>query len=459
MKEISQSTITILLIVILSGILLGIRLFNSPAYGLILGIILVYIIARRQGYEKRSLLKMMELGIRKASIILGIMILIGMISALWMMSGTIPAMMLLGFRYLSSMNFLLATFLITSGISIVLGTAIGTMSTVGIPLMELGKAMGMPLPLVAGTIISGAYLGDRSSPMSSSANLAANITETKLIDMLKHMLDTLLPAFFITILAYYFIGRPYTLHEAGLYRIQETQQLLTSSFQIGWFSFIPPILIIILAITKVPIVYCMLAGLLSSIVLVFVQQEVSAVFIIKVLVFGYSPDNLELSAILKGGGLLSMRNVILVIASSTALNGLLESLKILDGIMEKYLKGIKRAGGLIFRTVFLSFMMAVMTCNQSLAIIIPGRFMKKEFEKRGISANTLARSIADTGAVVVPLIPWNVNAIATTLILGVGTLNYLPYAFLCYLIPLTTVIYGYLGFIQLENKKKINEKA
>ena len=440
----NQRLVTLLILTItLIGILTGIQLYETAVIGLALGTVLFLLYGLKLGYSFKTLYTMMHGGVKKASIVLIVMSLIGMLSASWMLSGTIPNMMMLGFRYLSDINFMVAAFLITSAISMVLGTSIGTISTVGIPLLEIGRTMGVPLPFIAGVVVSGAYLGDRTSPMSSSANLLAAITESKLLDMIKSLLKTAAPVYIICLVFYYLLGKGYVMNGEIAQQVEGIKQIIIDSFSVGWHLLIPPLLIFLLILFKVPIVYCMLSGLASSVALSFMQGlPVNQIF--RVLMLGFHPENDALAMLISGGGLYSMRKVIMIITVSTALNGMLEGMSLLQPFIDSFIKGINKSGELIAKTAFLSFIVAVVTCNQSLAIIMPGRFLKAEYEKRSLVNTRLARAIADSGVVTVPLIPWNVNAVAIASILKVQAFQYIPFAALCYLLPIATIIFGYL---------------
>ena len=456
----NQRVITgIILSITLIGILVGIQLYETAVLGLVIGVALLLIYGKSLRYGLLNLWKMMQEGVKKASIVLIVMSLIGMLSASWMLSGTIPAMMMYGFRYLSNINFIVAAFLITSGISMVLGTSIGTISTVGIPLLEIGKTMGAPLPLIAGVIISGAYLGDRTSPMSSSANLLAAITESKLIAMIKSLLKTTLPVYILCLIFYYWLGRAYGMNGEIANQVEGIKAIIGGSYLIGWQLILPPVIIFTLILFKVPIIYCMLSGLSAAVLLAFATQGIAPFEIIRVLAFGFHPTNKELASLISGGGLYSMRKVIMIITVSTALNGLLEGMGLLQPFIDSFIKGIRSTGELIMKTAFLSFIVAVVTCNQSLAIIMPGRFLKKEYDNRKIANTVLARTIADSGVVTVPLIPWNVNAVAITSILRVETLQYIPFAALCYLLPVITIIFGYIENKEISKNYSNTEKS
>ncbi len=441
----NQRQITaMILVATLVGILAGIRLYETAVLGLALGAILFLLYGLYIGFSIGALWKMMLDGVKKASIVLVVMSLIGMLSASWMQSGTIPTMMIYGFRYLSEFNFIIAAFLITSVIAMVLGTSLGTIGTIGIPLVEIGKTMGVPLPLIAGVIVSGSYLGDRSSPMSSSANLLAAITESKLLDMLKGLLKTAIPVYILSMMIYYILGKSFVMTEELVLQVNAIKAVIEGSFSIGWILLIPPILIFLLILLKVPIIYCMSSGLMTAVVLSLLQGQ-APMSIFRVLLIGFHPEDISTAQLLSGGGLYAMRMVIMIIAISTALNGLLEGMGLLQPFINDFIKGIKSSGQLVMKTSLISFMIAAVTCNQSLAIIMPGRFLKGEYEKRDIPSTALARAIADSGVVTVALIPWNVNAVAIASILKLQTLQYLPYALLCYLLPLATVAYGYIA--------------
>ncbi|MCT4620687.1 MAG: hypothetical protein N4A62_15035 [Marinisporobacter sp.] len=447
-KQISPRATYFTLFILLFGILLSLQLGFSAFYGIFLGILAVYIMAFLHGYNHKTLLRMMFVGIKNAWIVLIIMMMIGVIIGLWMHCGTIPTMMYMGFKYLSNLNFVLTTFLISSIISMVLGTSLGTISTVGLALIGIGKGLNIPLPLLVGAVVSGGYVGDRSSPMSSSANLTAVMTNTKLIDNLKHMMHTLTPVYLFCMVFYWFMGRNYLSSKAVNPEVIKLQHLLSSNFHISFILLIPPIFIILMAIFRFSMIKSLSMGLLSSFALMLYSNHYTFYEIMYTAFIGFHPDNIEVSSILSGGGLLSMQGVILIIASSTALNGILDGTGMIAPLIEKSIATVKNIGDLILRTSLLCFVIDMITCNQTLSVIIPGKFLQPIFEKKGISKNTLARTISDTGIIMVPLIPWNVNAIVISAIFNVPVLQFAPFSILCYLLPVITIIYGYLGFIK-----------
>ncbi|MBB6218940.1 NhaC family Na+:H+ antiporter [Anaerosolibacter carboniphilus] len=433
-----------IIFVIVCGILLAIQLGYSAYYGLLVGLIFTSYVVYRHGYSPQEIACMMFQGVKNAWIVLLMMALIGILIGLWMLGGTIPTMMYLGFRYLANLNFLLAAFLITSMISMVLGTSLGTISTIGMALAGIGKGLGIPLPLLVGAIVSGGYLGDRTSPMSSSANLTAVITETKLVDNLRHMMSTTIPVFIICTAFYGIAGKSFLMAGPNP-ELEALQQTLIYHFPVDILLLIPPMTIMLMAIFRFPMVKSLGMGLLATVVCIIIQNQFTFSQSIKAGLLGFHPADPTISAILSGGGLLSMKNVILIIAASTALNGILDGTHMIEPLMHQFVTKIKGVGSLILHTSFLSFMIAVVTCNQTLAVIIPGKFLQNIYERNHVSRNTLARTIADSGIVLVPLIPWNVNGVMITAMFGISVLQFAPYSLLPYLLPLFTLAYGYLG--------------
>lgn len=452
-----QSTYTALSI-LLAGILLSLHLGYSAFHGLLIGTVAVYIVALRHDYTHKEILLMIFNGIKSAWVVLLMMAIIGCIIGVWMKGGTIPTMIYLGFQYLSNVNFVLASFWITTMISMVLGTSLGSISTIGMALMGIGKGLNVPLPLLAGAIISGAYLGDRSSPMSSSMNLTCVITETKLMDNIKHTMATLTPVFILCTIFYYWMGRAYVPDDTANLQIIALQKVLRSDFYISSIHLLSPFIVIFFAIFRIPIIKSLGIGFLVSCAFILYTNHLTFGEILHSAVFGFHPTNPDISSILSGGGLLSMKNVILIIASSTALNGILDGTGMIEPLIQKFIGKIKGIGHLILQTSFLSFIIAVITCNQTLSIIIAGKFLQSPFAKHGVSRNTLARTLSDSGTVLVPLIPWNVNAIVITTIFHVSVWHFAPFSLLCYLLPIFTILYGFIGWIKKDDKDLVVEK-
>ncbi|WP_207647561.1 Na+/H+ antiporter NhaC family protein [Caminicella sporogenes] len=444
-----QSTYVVILITLIS--IITAILLHLPIYlGLLTGLLTASFFSIINGYSIKDVFKMFFSGIKNVYTVLIMLSLIGMLISIWMASGTIPSMIYYGFKYLSNTNIILAAFLTCSIISMILGTALGTISTVGSAFLSLSIGLNIPLPLLVGAVVSGAYLGDRTSPMSSSLNLTATMTETNVIDNIKHMQYTTIPVFISTFLIYWYLGNKFI--NTNTNGIKHFQNLFISTFNIGFISLVPPALILICAVIfKMSIVKSIFIGLLSSVFISLYINNLTLTNLLKIAVYGYYPLNKEISKIMSGSGFISMINVLLVIIFSTGLNGILEDTKMIKPLIEKISYSIKNFKDLIYKTALLSFIISVITCNQTLSSIIPGQYLKQIYDKFEIPKSTLARTISDSGIITVPLIPWNVNAILVSSIMKISAIKYIPFAFFCYLLPLFTLIYPNFRNIKSKN--------
>ncbi|MTI46457.1 Na+/H+ antiporter NhaC family protein [Sporosalibacterium faouarense] len=435
----SITSIISTLILIISSVLLG----YSAFWGILGGIIVCVIFSKINGFSFINILDMAYNGIKSAYIVLIIMILIGIIISIWMGSGTIPALMYYGFNYLSNTNFTLATFIISSFISLILGTSVGTISTAGIPLMGIGIGIGVPPYVTAGAIVSGAFLGDRTSPMSSSANLTAVITDTDLYENIKYMIVTLIPVLIFSLLFYYLIGKNYVLTQNVLGEISTIKSLINDNFNISPLLLLPPVVIIVMSLLKVNIKYNLISGIILGILLSFIYQNSNIYEIIQTAIFGFNSSNPNINEIISGGGFIAMKGILSIVGGATALYGILEGTNMIKPIINSFIKNINTIPSLIIKTCILSILMDIITLNQTLSIIVPGKSMKNTYKELNVSNNILARTIGDSGTVVAPLIPWNINGLVISVALGASVIKYAPFAILCYLLPLSTMVLSY----------------
>ena len=268
-------TYSIIIVTIISIIIT--LILNIPLYfGLLIGLMTAYGVSFKKGYSQREILKMIITGIRSALIVIIMMSLIGMLISIWMASGTLPTMIFYGFKYLSNTNILLAAFITSSVVSMVLGTALGAVSTIGTLFLSLAMGLNLPMAPLVGAVVSGSYLGDRTSPMSSSANLAAAITETNIIDNIKHMMITTLPSYSLTMLLYWIIGNNFINNVSSFTEIEYLKEILASNFKISFISLIPPLLILISSVVfRTSIVKSLALGLIASISIFLLRDGAS----------------------------------------------------------------------------------------------------------------------------------------------------------------------------------------
>lgn len=397
----------------------------------------------RKGYDLGALNNMMLLGIKDCSKLFFIIALTGATVSIWLASGIVPALMYYGFEYIKHINYVLACFMVTSVISVVMGTAVGTVSTIGIALIGIGKGFAIPDQLLLGAVVSGAFVADRISPISGLVNLMMKTTDLKYRDYVKSMLGTLIPSLVIAAAAYYLLGKDY-MSVTDPAKIAIFQGNITKAFTITPLLLLLPIIVITMAVCGVkPIVNMSLGVAGGSLISIFIQKK-TVLEVCNYIFTGYKSTTgiVELDRILRGGGIQPMVEVLLIVAGAVALSSLLEGTNIINPIIANVVDKAKTKLSLIARTAVFSSLLTIVTCDQTAGIILLGRLLKKRFEEFGVSRVKLARTISDTGTTIAPLIPWNINSIIILAITGVSSMQYAPFAVLCYIAPLISVLSG-----------------
>lgn len=435
-------TFCLLIISIFKGIFVG--------YPLLLGYLIFTIISLVRGFKWTQVLTMSITGSKKAFVVLRIFVLIGAITGIWMASGTVPAIIYYGIEYMSADFFVLYTFLITCVVSFLLGTSLGTVSTVGIALILIAKTGSANLNVVAGAIIAGAYFGDRCSPMSSSANLVASLTKTNVYINIKNMFITSIIPFVLSVVIYYFLSLQHPLNV-----IQNTITTdIMNTFVINWVVLLPAIIILVFSLFKINVKTSMLVSILLASGIALALQQYNPLEVVQYMSLGFRLDSSNpLASILKGGGIISMWKASLVVFISCSLSGLFEGTNMLKNIEDILLRANSRFT-LFLLTTATSIITAVIGCNQTISIVLSHHFMHKSYENTKVDNYQLAVDLENTGVVLAALIPWNIAALVPTMTMGIDSAGFIPYAFYLYLIPITNVFY--LKFLEVRNKKKLS---
>jgi NhaC family Na+:H+ antiporter len=421
----------------------AVLIWNAPIHiPLIMELIFTIFLALYWGFKWDELEEMMFSSFAKIGNVLIIIMLIGMIIGIWIESGTVPTMIYYGLKFLRPQYFYVISFIFSSIVSISIGTAFGTVSTVGLALISIAQGMGISLPIAAGSIISGAYVGDRMSPLSSIAILTAHSADAKIHDMIKEMLKTFWAPFIISAIIYLLIGFNYN---GGSYEISQINILLDgliNNYLISFVMLIPPLMVIILAVKKVPTILNLIINLIiSSTIAIFVSKLSVSTVINSVYSGAVGTTNMKLlNELLTRGGLSSMLELISLIILAVVLGGLLEKLGILNTILSKIINAIKNRSQLITVTMASSFITAMLSCNQFLAVFLPGKMLGEKYDELEVPRSILGRSLGDSGLILSPLIPWNINALMMMGILGVHTLEYFKFTFFPILVPITGLI-------------------
>ncbi len=428
----------------------GCIVFQIPFYfGFFGGVALSFMMLLKRGFAAKSMFMMMLEGIRGCTIVFIIIILIGTNISVWLASGIVPTLIFYGFEYIKDINFVFACFAVTSVISVVMGTAVGTISTIGLALLGIGKGLGIPSPVLLGAIVSGAFIADRLSPVSGLVNLTCRTTRVDYRQYVRSLSKTLIPTVVLTAGIFYYIGtKGTTVVEPA--KLQFFQHSLQQSFSISPYLLLLPLTVIVMAVLGVKPIINMSVGVSGGILLGVLYQQNSFIKMLKHVWFGYrySGGLLELDSILKGGGIQPMIEVLLIVMGAVALSSLLEGTDLINPVIEQFVSKARTGFSLLLRTALLSVFLTVVTCDQTAGIILLGKLMQEKFEAFNLGRERLARTIADTGTTVAPLIPWNVNAIIILAITGMTSLQYAPYAILCLVGPLITLGMEYITAIR-----------
>ena len=412
----------------------------SVVYALIIGYMIFVIYGLIKGYNLKVLIKTSFEGIMTVKNILLVFILIGMITALWRASGTIAFIVYMGSKLISPSILILLTFLLCSILSVLIGTSLGTAATMGVICASIGKTMGVNPYYVGGAVLSGIYFGDRCSPMSTSALLIAELTKTNLYTNIKLMIKTSIIPFIVTCLFYLFLGFKSMVSNISV----DVTEIFKQNYNLNIIVIIPAILIIILSILKINVKKTMLVSIVISFIIAMFIQRDSIVALINYCIFGYHHPNERLNLMMKGGGILSMVNVSLIVGISSSYSGIFKETKMLVSL-KKYLKDFSKKTSSYFVIFLSSIISGAIACNQSLGTILTNELCGELVEKQ-----KMAIILENTVILLVGLIPWNIAMDVPLKTIGVGFMSGL-FAFYLYFLPLWNL---FLDFIK-ERKYKI----
>ena len=412
----------------------------SVIYALIVGYIIFVTYGLIKGHDLKVLIKKSFEGVLTVKNILLVFILIGMITALWRASGTIAFIVYMGSKLISPSILILLTFLLCSILSFLIGTSLGTAATMGVICVSIGKAMGINPYYLGGAVLSGIYFGDRCSPMSTSALLITELTKTNLYTNIKLMLKTSIIPFIATCLFYLFLGLKSSTSPVSI----DATNIFKENYNLNIVVIVPAILIIILSLFKVNVKKTMLVSIVISFIIAMFFQKESVTSLINYCVYGFHHSNEKLNLMMKGGGILSMLNVGLIVAISSSYSGIFKETKMLV-LMKKYLKEFSEKTSNYFVIFLSSIISGAIACNQSLGIILTYELCEELEDKQN-----MAIILENTIVLLAGLIPWNIAMAVPLKTIDIGLMSGL-FAFYLYFLPLWNL---FLGIIK--EKKKIN---
>ncbi|MCH4886438.1 Na+/H+ antiporter NhaC [Acidaminobacter sp. JC074] len=385
--------------------------------------------------------------IKVSSVALVILMIIGMIIGTWILGGIVPTMIYYGVQILTPGIFLVATTLICCIVSVATGSSWTTAGTVGIALIGVGTTLGIPLPIIGGAIISGAYFGDKMSPLSDTTNLAPAMAGANLFDHIRHMFYTTGPSLVISLIIFGIIGLKYAGNAMDATNIDIIIQGLEANFTINPLMLIPPILVIALVVLKIPAIPGLFAGTILGGLFAAVFQGAGLADIINAAHYGYASETgIELlDSLLSRGGLDSMMWTLSLILCAMTFGGIMEKSGMLQAIADQIMKLAHSTGSLVLATLLTSMSFNLIAGDQYLSIVIPGRMYKDIYAQRGLAPKNLSRCLEDSGTLLSPLIPWNTCGAFMITTLGLAPFTYIPYCFLNLINPLVSLFYGYTG--------------
>ena len=391
-----------------------------------------------------------------------ILLLIGALAGTWLISGIVPTMIYYGLQVLNPTIFLFAAVIVCSIVSVATGSSWSTVATVGIALLGIGKALNIGEGWVAGAIISGAYFGDKISPMSDTTNLAPAMAGTDLFTHIRYMMITTVPSMILTLLIFLGVGL-FTDHDATVNSTAALSDAVKEKFYISPILFIAPAIVIWMIVKKVNALPALLAGVLLGALFAvifqpqiiaevagatgsYVKQSYMAIMNAMGGAVSVASDNDIAAGLLSSRGMAGMLNTIWLILCALAFGGVMESVGLLKRITSPLVKKAKSNGSLVATTAGSCVFINVTASDQYLSIVVPGKMFAQTYKERGLAPQNLSRTLEDAGTVTSVLVPWNTCGATQTAVLGVSTFVYAPFCFFNIISPFMTILVAYLGF-------------
>ncbi len=418
------------------------------------------ILGLRKGFTWTNMRAQIVKSISTAMPAILILLLIGALAGTWLISGVVPILIYYGLDVLHPAIFLFAAVVASGIVSLATGSSWSTIATIGVALLGIGDAMGYDKAIVAGAIISGAYFGDKISPLSDTTNLAPAVAGTDLFTHIKYMLYTTVPSMTITLIIFLVMGftNSATLSET---HINDVQQAISQTFVITPWLFLVPVILFTIIVLKVPPLPALGAGvLLGGVAAVIFQPQIikelsgvphnyfkASYIAVMQAVYGdtaINTPNPAMNDLFTAGGMAGMLQTIWLIISAMVFGGIMEANGMLKKITRSILKLVRKDSSLIASTAFSCIFFNITASDQYISIVVPGEMYHDAFEDRGLKPEVLSRTLEDSGTVTSVLVPWNTGGATQARVLGVPTLSYLPYAFFNLISPLMTLLFAYL---------------
>lgn len=429
-----------------------------PHLSLILAICVLLAIGLYKGLTFNSMQAQMAAGVMSGIGAIYLFFFIGLMVAALMMSGAIPTLMYFGFELISPEFYYISAFVLTSIIGIALGSSLTTAATLGVAFIGMSNAFDANIAIAAGAVVSGAFFGDKMSPLSDTCTIASSVVGIDLFAHIRNMMYTTVPAWILTVILFWlFSGQTVN---ADLSQVTVLQSQLINSGLVHYYAVLPFLVLVGLAIGRVNAIYTIICTTITALIITYLHSSPSFEQLGGYLFAGYKPAETlalgEVGGMLSRGGVQSMFFTQTIVILALSLGGLLTALGILPALLSGLKDTLTHSGRAIFAAAMSALSINVLIGEQYLSILISGTTFRSTFERLNLHPKNLSRTIEDAGTVINPLVPWSVCGVFISQALGVPVLDYLPYAFFCYLSLLLTLLFGFTG-ITISHLDKADE--
>ncbi|MDN6541497.1 MAG: Na+/H+ antiporter NhaC [Tetragenococcus koreensis] len=438
-----ESIIVVIAILFILGYLI-IFSGQSPQVPLLISVVALMLYGIIRGFNWDEIVGAIEDGIKPGVIPLMIFLLIGVLIATWIYSGTIPTIMYFGFKIISVKYFLPTVSIVCSLVGIICGSSFTTVSTMGIAFIGIGSALKINPGITAGAIISGAYFGANVSPLSGTTNLAAGVGEIDVYEHIKSLIWTDLPVWIVALIGYTFLGFGHK--KVSLMKITVMTQQLSNGFWISFWTILPIILLLVLAWLKVPAVPSLAFGSFFAVIIGWLHHPIKLNTLANYIMGGYvaRTGSKTMDTLLSKGGINSMLSSLALIIFALSLGGLLIKFHIIGSLIDGLGRFVNTAGKLVLMTTITCIGVNFLVGEQYLSVILPGESFKSSFDKMNLPRTRLTRTLNDAGAAVNSIIPWSVSGVFIQGALQVSPVKYIPYSFFPLFVPIFTVLAGFM---------------
>lgn len=445
-KKVSMPVALISMVIIIASIVAGIRLSFGSQMAVLGGAVVAIAIVLLLGFKWKEIQSKFIENVQGCIGCLMILIMVGLLVGVWIIGGTLPTLIYYGLKIISPSALVPLTFILCAITSVFTGTSYGSIATMGLAMYGIGVNMGINPALIAGAVVSGAYFGDKMSPMSDTTNLSPAMAGTDLYSHIGSMFYSTIPATLVALVLYVILGHTGS-SNADVSSIQLIQDTLSSNFHINLICMLPLVLILVLSALRVPAILAMGSTVVISVILGIITQGVNISDIMNSAMNGYVSETgiSMVDTILTRGGVKSMIGTISIIIFASLMAAALQAAGIVEVLMDNMLKRVIRSRkSLIISTLVYAYVMLLMTGNQVMGIIIPGKTMAGLYDDLNVNRKVLSRTLEDSATIGSVLVPWGAGAAYVMGVLGCS-LSYIPYAFLCYIVPVFSIILAYTG--------------